>query len=133
MQSTKGHPPYTQEFIEAEAEALERWMQQSGSIYLKRFSFDRGYSHQRLPEFAEVNDRFSLTFARAREWQEMRLAEGGLMGEFNEDFCKFVMANACGWSDKTQITLSGNADNPLAFILKNIDGKSREIVDETDG
>jgi len=32
MQSPKRHFPYTQEFIEAEAEALEKWMQQTDSI-----------------------------------------------------------------------------------------------------
>ena len=107
MQSPKRYFPYTQEFIEAEAEALEKWMQQTDSIYLKGFAFDRGYSPQRLPEFAESNKRFAEVLARAREWQEIRLVEGGLLDEFN-------------------------AVNPLAFILKSIDGKSRELVEEID-
>ena len=126
---TGGRPiKYTPEFIEAEAEALEKWMLHPDSIYFKRFSFDRGYSYQRLSEFAEVNEKFSDTLARAREWQEIRLAEGGLKNEFNGNFCKFVMGNACGWSDKTETKLSGDAVNPLAFILKNVDGTTKELV-----
>jgi hypothetical protein len=138
----KGHQPYNAEgeggrpikydqaFIEAEAIALEEWMKRPESIYFKRFAFDRGYSQQRLSEFADVNQRFSETLARAREWQEIRLAEGGLTNEFNSNFCKFVMGNACGWSDKTESKITGDAANPLAFILKNIDGTSRGLLND---
>lgn len=142
MPAPNGHEPYntngeggrpqkyTQEFIEAEADALEKWMQNSDSIYFKRFAFDRGYSQQRLSEFAEVNQRFSETLARAREWQEIRLAEGGLTSEFNSSFCKFVMGNACGWTDKQETKLSGDAVNPLAFLLQKTDGESKDLVNE---
>lgn len=119
---------YTAEFIEAEADALEKWMQQPGSIYFKRFAFDRGYSQQRLSEFAEVNQRFSATLAKAREWQEIRLAEGGLTNEFNSGFTKFVMGNVCGWSDRTETKLSGDAANPLAFLMQQVDGGSKDLV-----
>lgn len=126
---TGGRPTkYTQEFIEAEAVALEEWLKQPGSIYFKRFAFDRGYSQQRLSEFAEVNQKFSETLALAREWQEIRLAEGGLTNEFNSGFCKFVMGNACGWSDRTETKISGDANNPLQFLLESIDGKGKELV-----
>lgn len=140
MSPPKGHLPYnthgeggrpqkyTQEFIEAEADALEKWMQEPSSIYFKRFAFDRGYSQQRLSEFAEVNHRFSETLAKAREWQEIRLAEGGLTNEFNPGFCKFVMGNICGWSDKQETKLSGDAANPLKFLLEKIDGEGKEFV-----
>lgn len=145
MPAPLNHPPYnvngeggrpikyTQEFIEAEAAALEEWMQNPGNIYFKRFAFDRGYSQQRLSEFAEVNQKFSETLARGREWQEIRLAEGGLTNEFNSNFCKFVMYNACGWVDKQETKVSGDAANPLAFILKDVDGSTKELVDETEG
>jgi len=121
---------YDNEFIEAEAAALEDWMHQPDSIYFKRFAFDRGYSQQRLSEFAEVNQRFSETLARAREWQEIRLAEGGLRNEFNSGFCKFVMGNACGWTDRTETKLSGDSVNPLAFILKSVDGTTKELIND---
>ena len=142
MVAPKGHEPYNAEgeggrpvkydaaFIEAEAEALEKWMKDPVNIYFKRFCFDRGYSYQRLPEFAEVSERFSETLARAREWQEIRLAEGGLTNEFNGNFCKFVMYNACGWSDKMEQKISGDAVSPLAFILQSIDGQSKLVRDE---
>ncbi len=119
---------YDQAFIEAEAIALEEWMKRPESIYFKRFAFDRGYSQQRLSEFADDNQRFSETLARAREWQEIRLAEGGLTNEFNAGFCKFVMGNACGWSDKTESKITGDATNPFACILNVIDGNTKDLI-----
>jgi len=139
-----GHPPYnvngeggrpikyTKNFIEAEADALEKWIQEPSSIYFKRFALERGYSPQRLPEFAEVNERFSEILAKTREWQEIRLVEGGLMNEFNAGFTKFVMGNICSWSEKTESKISGD-ENPLAFILNNISNNSKELVNEIDG
>jgi hypothetical protein len=127
---TGGRPlKYTQEFIEAEAEALEKWMKQPGSIYFKRFAFDRGYSQQRLSEFAESNQKFSETLVIAREWQEIRLAEGGLKGEFNAHFCKFVMNNACGWSDKPEVKVSEES-SLMALLIKEASGKSGDLVNE---
>lgn len=118
---------YTTEFIEREADAFEEWMNKPDSIYFKRFAINRGYSAQRLTEFAEANKRFSEVYTKAREWQEVRLAEGGLTSEFNSGFCKFVMGNVCGWTDRTETKLSGDAANPLSFCLQNIDGKSKEL------
>ncbi len=144
MGAPKGHPPYnvngeggvpkiyTDEFIEKEAVALEEWMKQPGSIYFKRFSFDRGYSYKRLGEFAKSNKRFADTFERAKEWQEIRLAEGGLTEEFNGGFCKFVMGNACGWSEKNETKISGDATNPLSFIVSDISGNSRDFVSDSE-
>jgi hypothetical protein len=141
MVAPKGHPSYninnegrpvkyTQEFIEKEAIALDQWLKDPKSIYFKRFAFDRGYSQQRLDEFAQVNQNFSETLTRARQWQEIRLAEGGLINEFNAGFCKFVMGNACGWTDKTETKISGDAANPLSFIYSAIDGKTKDLIDD---
>ena len=126
---TGGRPlKYTAEFIEVEAEALEKWMQRPESIYFKRFAFDRGYSYKRLGEFAEVNEKFSDTLARAREWQEIRLAEGGLTNEFNGNFCKFVMVNACGFVEKTEQKITGDAE--FSFVLNAIDGTTKQLVND---
>lgn len=121
---------YTEEFIEKEADALEKWMQIPENVYFKRFAFNRGYSQQRLTEFAEKSEKFSETLDRAREWQEIRLVEGGLANEFNASICKFVLGNACGWSDKQETKMSGDSSNPLQFLLEKADGASKELVNE---
>lgn len=121
---------YTKEFIEAEATAFESWMNEPSSIYFKRFAINRGYHPQRLSEFAEQNERFSEVYALAKAWQECRLAEGGLTNEFNGGFCKFVMGNCHGWSDKIESKISGDAANPLSFILSSISGTSKDLVND---
>lgn len=128
---TGGRPQvYTKEYIENEADEFLKWMKDPAHIYFKRFALDRGYSPQRLSEFAENNDKFSEVYKRAKEWQECRLAEGGLLEEFNSGFCKFVMGNVCGWTDRQETKLSGDAQNPLLFLIQKADGESKDLVND---
>src|SRR5271154_77221 len=128
---TGGRPTkYTQEFIEEEADAFLAWMNKPGSIYFKRFAVDRGYHPNRLAEFAEQNEKFSCAYERAKAWQEMRLVEGGLLNEFSGSFTKFVMGNVCGWTDRVETKVSGDAVNPLTFLLQQVDGETKDLVNE---
>lgn len=110
---TGGRPPkYTKEFIEKEAEALLKWIKDPKNIYLKRFAFERDYCSSRFTEFAKVNQKFALALKKAHEWQEIRLAEGGLSAEFNPGFTKFVLARTHGWTDKTEVKHTVADDAP---------------------
>ncbi len=40
------------------------------------------------------------------------------------------MGNVCGWTDRSESKVSVDNVNPLAFILKEIDGTSKELVHE---
>ena len=140
MVAPKGHEPYnkngeggapkkyTEEFIDKEAEEFEKWMNKPDSLYYKKFAFERGYSYKRFSEFAEVNQRFADTYAKAKEWQEVRLAEGGMREEINPGFTKFVMYNVCGWADKAETKVSGDAANPLSILLSNFSDTSKDLV-----
>ena len=44
----------------------------------------------------------------------------------NSNFTKFAMIHLSGWSDKQQ--LSGDASNPLAFLMLKIDGTTKDLV-----
>ena len=128
---TGGRPTkYTPEFIEAEAQAFEKWMDLEDSIYFKRFAISRGYNPNRLNEWAKENEKFSVVYEKAQAWQETKLVEGGLRNEFNAGFTKFVMGNVCGWTDRTETKVSGDAANPLAFLLQKVDGGSRDLINE---
>lgn len=142
MPAPTGHEPYntngeggrpkkyTEEFIEAEATAFEAWIKDQKNVYFKRFAITRGYHPQRLSEFAEQNNRFSEAYKLAQAWQEVKLVEGGLSGKFNSSFTKFAMSNLCGWTDRTETKVSGDAANPLAFLMQKIDGSSKDLVNE---
>lgn len=142
MSAPKGHPAYnvngeggrplkyTAEFIENEAEEFEKWIKKPESVYFKEFALERGYSPQRLNEFAETNQRFAETFNKVKQWQETKLVKGGLINEFNASFTKFVMANAFGWYEKQETRVSGDSGNPLAFIFSQIDGTTKDLVND---
>lgn len=142
MPAPKGHPPYpgcetggrpkkyTKEFIEKEADAFMEWLNTPGSMYFKRFALNRGYNPLLLSAWAKENEKFRIVHQYAQQWQETRLAEGGLTSEFNSGFCKFVMGNVCKWTEKTEV--SGSQKNPLSFVLQKADGKSTELVSTED-
>jgi hypothetical protein len=54
--------------------------------------------------------------------------EGALFNKLNSNFAKLAMANLSGWSDKQQV--SGDAANPLAFLLQKAYGHSKDLVNE---
>jgi len=142
MPAPKGHEPYnkngeggrpkkyTDEFIEKEAEELEKWIKKPKSIWFGDFAFERGYDDNRMAEFAEMNERFSGALREARCWQKNLLTKGALTNKLNPGFTKFVMANTCGWTEKTESKISGDISNPLNFIINNVDGTSKDLVKE---
>ena len=140
MAPPKGHLPYpgseeggrpikwNDEAIEIEAEAFWEWLQRPDSIWFESFAVERGYSPDFLSRWAKINDKFSRVYVFAKGWQKSRLVQGGLKNQFNSGFCKFVMSNTCDWSDKQHLT--GDSNNPLSFVLNNIDGKTKDLIDE---
>lgn len=144
MAPPKGHKPYpgcetggrprewVDERIEAEAEAFWDWLHLPTSFWFEQFAVERGYPHSYITEFAKKNDKFRDVYEYAQSWQKSRLVMGGLLNKLNSNITKLVLFNTCGWSDRQHI--EGDAVNPLAFILQNIDGKTKELVrDECEG
>jgi hypothetical protein len=117
---------YTKEFIEKEADAFEEWMNRKESLWYEDFASQRGYDPDQLSIWAKENKRFSGVYKRAQAWQKSLLIRGGLLSKFNASITKLVLANTCGWTDKQQV--SGDAVNPLTFLLGRIDGESKELV-----
>ena len=65
-----------------------------------------------------------------QSWQKSRLVMGGLLSKLNASIVKLVLSNTVGWSDRQRV--EGDVVNPLAFILKDIDGTSKELVNGND-
>ena len=140
MPAPKGHPnydteglagrpkKYTDAFIENEAMELEQWLTKPNSPWFEDFANQRGYSAEYLSRWAKTNERFNQAYEKAQSLQKSILVRGGLTNKFNPSFTKFVMSNTCGWSDKQEQKISGDAVNPLAFIYQNIDGTSKDLV-----
>lgn len=121
---------YTKEFIETEADAFLVWMQKKESLWFEDFCLQRGYSPNRLSEWSKSNEKFAEVFEVARFWQKSLLIRGGLLSKFNSSIVKLVLANTVGWTDKVESKVSGDAVNPLAFILQSIDGTTKELIND---
>jgi hypothetical protein len=130
---TGGRPlRFTKEFIENEAVEFEKWMKLESSVYFKEFAFLRGYSSVEISEWAQKNEKFREVYTRVKEWQEIKIAKGSLLGEYNSNFAKFFMSNVCNWSEKQETKLSGDNSNPLAFILKECLPDTKDLVNDSD-
>lgn len=140
MPAPKGHPPYpgcetggrprkwTEEIIEEMAKKFEAWMRRSDSIWYEDFCLEEGLLPRHLAEWAKINEKFKVVYEKSQIWQKSKLVKGGLSSEFNSGFTKFVMSNTCGWREKSETTVIGDATNPLAFILKSTDGETKELI-----
>lgn len=144
MPAPKGHEPYnkngeggrskiqTLEFIENEAEELLKWIEDKNntSIFLTEFALKRKYSRQRFVEFAKKSERFADVYEMAKNWQEVKLATGGLTKKYEPTFCKFVMPRVCGdeWKEQKNLNITSNGKVPEWLI--EAEGKSKDLVDE---
>ena len=110
------------EFIHREADAFEKWLLKEDSIYVKRFAFMRGYPAENLSRWAEKNKRFAQALSRAKEAQEIRLVEKGLVGEHKEKMSQFVLTNCHDWKTRNETEVTGTASlsvNVMHFGLPN--------------
>lgn len=122
---------WTQERIEEEAKELEKWFANPKNYYLNAFASERGYASNWYDVMASRSKVFRETLSRAREIQETRIVGNSLERKFDGNFAKFVLANRHGWKEKTEV--SGDAANPLSFVLGNIDGNTKDIIDISEG
>lgn len=90
---------YSEEWMKKEAKIFLDWMRKPESIYFKAFAFERGYSAQRLVEFAENCKEFSEAMKIANEWQEQKLVTCALWKKTDSAMTKIVLANKHGWRE----------------------------------
>lgn len=121
---------YSMEWIEQEAQHFLEWMKRPDSIFIKSFAVERGYHSNRLAEFAEKSVVFMGVYKLAKEWQESRLVNYSLFNKVNYGMTKFVLSNHHNYTEKQQVT--GDAANPLSFLLQKVDGKSKDLLNENE-
>lgn len=146
MPAPRGHEPYnkngeggapvtkyTFEFIEKETDALCEWMKKKENIFIEDFCVERGYLSQRLREWCEKSERLASTYAMFQERQKVILFKGGLAKKFAYPMCALILGHSHGVVSKQETKVSGDSINPLAFILKEIDGATKELVNDEQG
>lgn len=119
---------YSTKDIEKFADDLVVWMKNESHFWLKDFCLERDIDPDYMAEWAKENERFNGAYRLAKGLQESRIFQGSMQDTFNSSMSKFALMNCHGWADKSESKVSGDAANPLAFILNNIDGKTKDLV-----
>src|SRR5271170_4983859 len=142
MPAPKGHTPYnkngeggrprkfSQEDIEYHAEALLEWMKKSDSIWLKDYFLEHDIDPKYLSQWEAINERFAESSRVAKAYQESRIYNKAMTNTYNQKMSQFALTNNHGWVDKKETKLSGDAKNPLAFVLESDDGNSKDLVND---
>lgn len=144
MPAPKGHPPYpgcekggrpprfTTEFIEKLADELLEWLQEGKFVWFERFALNKKIKPSEMAEFARINEKFKSAYMQAKEHQQVVLFEGGLLKKFNSNMVQLILGNQYGIFEKKETVLSGDAANPLSFVLNKVDGDTKDfIIDES--
>ena len=144
MPAPLNHPPYNQngeggrprrystEDVEKFADELIDWMKNDSRFWLKDFCLERDIDPDFMAEWARENEKFNGAYKLAKGLQESRIFKGSMKEIFSGSMSKFALMNCHGWADKTESKISGDAVNPLAFILQNVDGTTKELIDGQD-
>lgn len=142
MPAPKGHPPYpgsetggrprkySTEDIERFADELLVWIKSESNFWIKDFALERMIDPKYLSEWAKENEKFREAWSLAKAYQESRIFKGAMTENFNTGMSKFALVNNHGWADKTETKVSGDATNPLAFLMQKTDGNSKDLVNE---
>lgn len=109
---------YDDKFINGLADKLLEWIKGDSAYFLKKFAIENGFSAQRLSEFAQTNDKFSDALKRAKDVQEARLFDLGLVTK-NQSFVIFALKNVAGWRDTEKE--NNNTESQLVNININRD------------
>lgn len=142
MAPPKGHAPYpgcekggrpkiyTKEFVDKEADLLEEWMKDKNNLFIGDFCFNRPYTDGRIDEFVKISDKFALTYERFKMRQKTEIFKGGLKRKFAHPMCALILSHDYGIHQKTEQKVTGDIENPLAFVVSNIDGSTKDLVNE---
>lgn len=142
MPAPKGHEPYpgcetggrprrySNEDIERYADELIEWMKLDSRFWFKDFCLERDIDPDFMAEWAKENEKFNGAYKLVKGLQESRIFQGGMTESFNTGMAKFALMNCHGWADKQESKVSGDSVSPLAFILQNISGTTKELIND---
>ena len=144
MGAPKGHPAYnvngeggrpkkyTDEFIEKEADALDKWRKVEGNIFIEYFCLERNYHDSRIYEFIEINKRFAETYNLFKIKQRVALFEGGLDKTFAHPMCALLLSHNHDIYQKSEQKITGSITDPLHCIVERVSGETKDLVQEDD-
>ncbi len=106
---------WTKARIDQAAADLLVWFDDEENLFFEKFAHEMDMPWSYLLEIGKGNTKFSEAYARVKEIQKLRLAEGGLKGKFNPQMTYNTMKNVCGWRDKTEVEHSGKVNQIVRY------------------
>lgn len=119
---------YSTKDVERFADELLSWIKLEGNFWMKDFCLERDIDPDYMSIWAKENEKFGEVYKLAKAFQESKIFKGAIHETFNSGMSKFALINCHGWVDKTESKMTGDAANPLAFLLQQADGKSKDLV-----
>ncbi len=117
-------------YIDELAEKLLEWMDIEENVFFKDFCVFHHLDVNRLADFARSSEKFKEAMNIARDIQESKFAMGGLKRKYDSGMSKFMLMNHHGYTNKAETKVSGDSKDPIAIFLSEIDGKSKDLVEE---
>jgi hypothetical protein len=118
---------WTKEYIEQKRQLLEKWIDNPKNYFFTTFLNEADLHHEHIERFCNYSPEFRATHARALKIQEARLVDLAVSRKGDGNFIKFIMANKCGWKEKSEV--SGDGVNPLAIIMARIADSAKDPLD----
>lgn len=109
---------WTKKEIVAELEALRLWLSDPHplNITFERFAVSRGYSRQRISEWAKAypkNQKIQELYQICRDIQTNKYFVGGLTRIYSEQLSKFGLINCCGLKPEVTHVIAGDPERPV--------------------
>jgi hypothetical protein len=125
---TLGRPrEWTEGLIEQKRKQLEKWIDNKNNYFFTTYLNEADLHPEQIERFCNYSEHFRETYARALKIQEARLVELAVSRKGDGNFIKFIMANKCGWKEKSEV--SGDGVNPLAIIMAKIADSAKDPLD----
>lgn len=118
---------WTEGLIEQKRVQLEKWIENKNNYFFTTYLNEADLHPEQIERFCNYSEKFRETYARALKIQEARLVELAISRKGDGNFIKFVMANKCGWKEKSEV--SGDGVNPLAIIMAKIADSAKDPLD----
>lgn len=116
MQGNKIAEKWTEEKALELGNELIEWLKQSSekNVFFIKFLAPKGISHQLVSELANKFKSFQTLLDIAKDIQEGKILENGILGGYNATITKFVLINHFGYQDKKVI--EDNSEKPILHI-----------------
>ncbi len=110
--------------------ALDKWAKNPKNYYLSNFHIENDLHPEQMERFSNYSPAFAATLRKAKDAMTAHLVKMAVDETGNPGFIKFILQNKAGWKEKQE--LSGDAQNPIALLMQEVDGKTKDLLEDFD-